>query len=386
MDQGHGAAGAPAGGRGPVALDTEPVLPAYGGPCLDSVVPALIGRAGPADWIPEPVREASQVVLLVLDGLGWEQLQERLVLAPVLASMAGCPVTSVAPTTTATALSSITLGMTPAAHGVVGYRVAVGENEVLNLLRWRTGEGDARSRIPPRVFQPEEAFCGVSVPVVTRAEFAGSGFTMAHLGGTRLFGWRVPSSLPVVASGLLHAGEPFVYAYYDGIDKVAHERGLGSHFDAELTYADRLVGDLQAVLPRGAALLVVADHGQVDVGDAVIRIDGDIVAETVLMSGEGRFRWLHARPGASGYLALAASERYGHLAWVRTKEQVVEEGWFGKDADSLVSSRLGDVALVARAPVAFDDPADTGELQMVSRHGSLTSAEMWVPLLAAQAG
>ena len=42
---------------------------------------------------------------------------------------------------------------------------------------------------------------------------------------------------------------------------------------------------------------------------------------------------------------------------------------------------LGDVALVAREPVAFDDPADTGPFQLVSRHGSLTSAEMLVPLL-----
>jgi hypothetical protein len=43
------------------------------------------------------------------------------------------------------------------------------------------------------------------------------------------------------------------------------------------------------------------------------------------------------------------------------------------------------VALVPFAPVAFLDGAESGEARMVGRHGSLTPAEMWVPLLAAQA-
>jgi hypothetical protein len=47
-----------------------------------------------------------------------------------------------------------------------------------------------------------------------------------------------------------------------------------------------------------------------------------------------------------------------------------------------VVDRLGDVALVPYAPIAFLDPADTGETGLVARHGSLTPAEMLVPLLA----
>ena len=54
---------------------------------------------------------------------------------------------------------------------------------------------------------------------------------------------------------LLAAGEPFVYAYYDGLDKVAHEHGLGEHYAEELRIVDRLVGDLIEVLPPGAVLV-----------------------------------------------------------------------------------------------------------------------------------
>ena len=95
------------------------------------------------------------------------------------------------------------------------------------MLRWSTGRGDARRRVPPAQFQPLPPFLGANVPVVTKAEFAGTGFTLAHLAGVRQIGYRLPSTLVVEVRRLLAAGEPFVYAYYEGIDKVAHEYGLG---------------------------------------------------------------------------------------------------------------------------------------------------------------
>jgi hypothetical protein len=358
------------------------VLPDYRGACIANVYAALGRLDDPPDWVPGPAAGARQVVLLVLDGLGWEQLREREELAPTLAAMAGRPVTSVVPTTTATALTSITTGCPPAAHGVVGYRVRVGTGDVLNVLRWRTSAGDARQLVDPASFQACPAFGGVPRPVVTRAEFDATGFTVAHLSGTELHGWRVPSSLPVEVGRLLAAGQPFVYAYYDGIDKVAHERGFGDHFDAEVRAVDSLVADVAAALPAGAALVVTSDHGQVEVGDRSLPIPAQVLSDTVLVSGEGRFRWLHARPGCRDRLLAAAEEAFGDVGWVRTVDELDEQLWFGGRLGDTVRARLGDVAVIAHAPVAFTDPADPGELALRCRHGSVTSAEMLVPLLA----
>lgn len=364
----------------------EPVLPAYGGACLTSIVPSLLS-ADPAarGWMPAPVWAASQVVLLVLDGLGWEQLQARAARAPVLASMAGGPITSVAPTTTATALTSISTGLPPARHGVVGYRVRVGFREVLNVLRWTTSSGDARAVVEPESFQPNPPFGGTEPPVVTRAEFAATGFTSAHLAGTRLNGWRLPSGLVVEVRRLLAAGEPFVYAYYDGVDKVAHDRGFGEHYDAELTFVDRLVGDLAAVLPPGAALVVTSDHGQVEVTGPGIMLAPELAADVDMQSGEGRFRWLHARPGTADRMAATAARLYGDVAWVRSRQDLIDEGWLGGAPSPEIEHRLGDVALVPFEPVAFLDPSDKGESRLVCRHGSLTPAEVLVPLLVKSA-
>ena len=367
-----------------MGAEPEPVLPAYGGACVDGVMAPLLDpdRAAPG-WIPEPAREAGQVVLLVLDGLGWEQLQERRQLAPTMTGLAGGPITTVAPSTTATALTSITTGLPPAAHGVVGYRVRVGR-EVLNVLRWRTANGDARGSVPPEEICYLSPFCGTRPPVVTRAEFSESGFTGAHLSGTRLHGWRMPSTLVVTVRELLALGEPFVYAYYDGVDKVAHEFGLGAAYDAELAAADRLVSDLLEALPAGAALVVVSDHGQVDVGDSVLPVDPEAMEAVAQMSGEGRFRWLHARPGTQDRLLARAREGHGDHAWVVSRAEAEGAGWFGGRLRPEVAARLGDVAIVPHQPVAVVDPDDTGNIRLRSRHGSLTSAEMLVPLLAAR--
>jgi hypothetical protein len=296
--------------------------------------------------------------------------------------LAGGAITSVVPTTTATALTSITTGLSPAEHGTVGYRVRVGPAEILNVLRWRTAAGDARQVVPPALFQTSAVFCGTSPPVITRAEFSASGFTTAHLPGVQLVGWQMASSLIGHARALVGKGEPFVYGYYDGIDKVAHEYGFGPMYDDELATADRLAADVAAVLPPGAVMVVTADHGQVMVGDALVAAPAALLGDVAMMSGEGRFRWWHARPGTAGRLADGAREAFADVAWVRTIDELEAEGWYGGPLTPTVRSRLGDVAMIAHASVAFPDPADMGENRLRCRHGSVTSAEMWVPLLA----
>lgn len=379
---------------GAAQVPPDPLLPDFEGRCLTGVVPALLGvvatgrsaTAGPEaapEWLPGPARGARQIVLLVVDGLGAEQLASRTSVAPVLASGSGTVVTSVAPSTTAAALTSLVTGAPPARHGVVGYRVAA-HGEVLNVLSWQIGGRDVRREEPARRFQPLPAFPGAGgpVPVVSRAEYEATGFSAVHLGDGVLHGWRTAAGLVVEVRALLEAGSPFVYAYYDGLDRTAHAHGLGAHYEAELRAVDRLVADLVDVLAPGAALVVTADHGHVEVGASAVVLEGDLMASLTLLTGEGRFRWLHAKPGAAADVQAAAAERYGHIAWVRSVDEVIEEGWLGGRPSPEVRARLGDVALVPHAPTAVLDPADTGEQRLVSRHGSLTPAEMLVPLLA----
>jgi len=102
----------------------------------------------------------------VLDGLGWEQFDDYREHMPTLATFEGGPITTVVPSTTATALTSITTGLTPGEHGLVGYRIDIG-GEVLNVLRWATSEATpgASMNQPGAAVPP---FMGESVAVVTK--------------------------------------------------------------------------------------------------------------------------------------------------------------------------------------------------------------------------
>lgn len=371
-----------------------PVLPDYRTACLSNVVPALLGPPDASGWLPTPAREAKAVVLLLVDGMGWEQLQERTGLAPVLSGMEGGAITTVAPTTTTTALTSLTTGAAPGEHGLIGYQIHI-QGQVLNALRWTAGpkKADARKSIVPEQVQTRPAFFGRRVPAVGRSEFRGTGFTRAHLDGVDHRGYKLTSSIAVEVQMLVDGGAPLVYAYYDGPDRVAHEYGFGPYLDAEYAEVDHLVGQLLAALPPEAALLVVSDHGQVMVGDATVELSRDVLALSSVVSGEARFRWLHARPGRASELLTVATERYGRYGLVAGRQQVLDEEWFGPYVSPEARSRMGDVALVPRDSVAFTEPKPPDQnpsgneskslFQLIARHGSLTSAEMLVPCLAA---
>ena len=361
------------------------ILPDYEGACTTNVVDVLLDDPDhPPEWFPASIAGAEQIVLLVLDGLGWEQMLDRRDLLRGFTQMEAKPITTVAPTTTATALTSISTGLTPGEHGVIGYRMSI-DHDILNVLRWTTSKGDAREAIPPESIQHDVAFGGQRPPVVVRAEFRDTGFTRVHLGGCRHVPYRMNSTLVAEIGHQLRAGEPFIYAYYDGIDKVAHEYGLDSFYDSELVFVDRMVEYLIQELPANAALVITADHGQVDVGKRVHLPNPEVLSHVQQQSGEGRFRWLHAYPGAEQDLLAAAAAHHSDLAWVVSREQTLDECWFGPKVLPGPLSRLGDVALVAREPIAFEDPADTGPFVLQGRHGSLTWAEMMVPLLVAHA-
>lgn len=362
-------------------MGVKPVRPDYDGAWVGAIVPAALGGGDPS-CLPAPARDCSGIVLLVLDGLGWDAVQDHRDRLPVLSAMAGGPVTTVFPSTTASALTSITTGLPPAEHGLIGFRMRVG-GRVLSTLQWRlVGEGAPPA---PEQVQPHPPFLGRQVSVVTRTEFSDGGFSQAHLRGARSFGWQTPAVLVHQCGRLARERAPFVYAYYDGVDKVAHAHGLSDGFyTAELSAADRLAGDLLATLPPDYALVVSSDHGQVEVAGDDHRDLDSLRPLIAAVSGEARFRCLYARPGASADLLAGARERFAEEAWVFTRQQLSDEGWLGARVGASVAGRVGDVVLAARGSYAFVDPSMPHEGTMRSMHGSLTAEEMLVPLLAAR--
>ena len=364
-------------GSEPLALDRT--LPTYDGHCVTAVAPALCAGVE-AGLVSDAVAAARTVVLLVVDGLGWHQLRRHRALAPALAaaSAATPPITTVAPSTTATALTSLATGAAPGEHGLVGYRIATSLG-LLNALRWRAGGRDARAELPPDELQPVEPFCGQPAAVVTRAEFRHSGFSGAHLRGGTFWGWHDLPGFVAAVRAAVDEGFRFVFAYYDTVDKIAHEFGLGEHYHAALAETERLAVALRSDLPAAVPVIVTADHGVVEVLEPPVMVDPEVAALTDGWSGEARLLWLHACAGAESALA-SACERYAGIAEIAPVEQVLDEQWLGRHVTETARGRLGDVALVPRGLQAFTMPdEDQPHHALIGRHGGLTAEEMLVP-------
>lgn len=378
------------------------LMPAYGRRSVADVLPAVAHALGAGDAVgavPLDLRlpEAPAYVVLLVDGLGACQLREHAHAAPFLAGLLTADpratATAAVPSTTATSLTSIGTGLPPGRHGVVGYTSRVpGTDRLLNALRW-----DAA--VDPRQWQPHPTVFDrirreVEVTVVNSREFAASGLTAAaHRGAEYVGADKVGERIAAAAALATRngAGPSLTYLYESDLDWTGHRHGVDSAaWRQELRAVDGQAEQLRDALPAAARLLVIADHGMVDApADGRIDVDSGAGAEAglrdgvPLVGGEARFRHLYCRGGAVEDVVATWRGVLGERATVLTRDEAVAQGWFGP-LDAGVRARVGDVVVAARGDLAL--LATEGfpyEDRLIGMHGSLTEAEMLVPLLVA---
>ncbi len=382
-----------------------PPRPPYGERTLPEVLPSVSAALGvPGARNPLGLAEARAVVLLMVDGLGWEGLRLHADAAPFLASLAAAaarPIETGFPATTATSLASLGTGLPPGAHGLVGYTFAVpGLDRPLNALRWEPAGGGPKEGLPddlaPELLQPNRtaferaAANGVHVFAAGPPDHAGSGLTRATLrGGEFVAAYSIGDLAATAADLAAGEGRRLVYAYHASVDLVMHLRGTASESAAlELAHVDRLARDLADLLPSGAVLLVTGDHGLMDVGDEdkldVADLPG-LQDGVRMLGGEPRARFVYARPGAAADVAAAWRAALGGRMWVLTREEAIAAGLFGPSVPDRVRPRIGDVVAISRGRVAvFNRVSERRIIRMVAHHGALTDEERLVPLLVAR--
>jgi hypothetical protein len=366
------------------------VEPAYHQRSLGDVVPAVAAALGQPIEEPPPglvLPGAGSYVVFLVDGLGAELLRRHASYAPYLANLLDYsePGTAGVPSTTATSLASLGTGLVPGAHGLVGFTSRVpGTDQLLNALLWDRDVDPVQWQPHPTAFARLRAR-GVTVTVVNKRAFAGSGLTVAaHRGADYVGADKVGER---IAAAVLSTRErPALTYLYDGdLDWTGHRYGVASsHWLQQLSMVDAEAEQLREALPTSTRLMVVADHGMVD-SPPERRIDVDDHHElrdgVALLGGEARFRHLYCRRGAVDDVAATWRAFLGDRAEVLTREQVVARGWFGA-VGAGVLPRLGDVVVACGDDTAVVSTTDFPyEARLVGLHGSLTPAEMMIPLL-----
>lgn len=359
--------------------------------CLDSA----LGTTNRLELPP-----VDRAVVVLIDGLGAAPLRERAgharVLAGAMATKADIITTGV-PTTTAAALATLTTGVNPGEHGIVGYSaVDPAHDRVVNQLRgWDAGMRPERWQPVPTLFEQAEA-AGLDAVVIGDAKYRDSGFTKAVLRGARYLDGRRPADRAAVLQALLAdaSWRGIAYVYLPELDQAAHQFGWRSReWTTALETADAAVASvLPALSPRSlgprTGLLVTADHGMVDVpphGHIVLEPGAALLRGVRHVAGEPRMLHLHAddtSPPAIEALAARWHAAEGSRAWIVTREEAIASGWFGAVRPEVLG-RIGHVLVAARALVAYATRAqeDGGAGTMIGQHGSWTPEESRVPLL-----
>lgn len=367
---------------------TDFVGPDYGHRSLGDVLPAVSRALGVDAGLHDPgldLPEAQSYVVFLVDGLGFELLRDHAEEAPFLAEHLDVPATVGVPTTTATSLTSFGTGLTPGRHGVVGFTSRIpGTDELLNALMWS-------SKVDPQEWQPHPtafarmAAAGAHTTVVNKRDFKGSGLTVAGSRGAEFVGAdRVGERMAAVQTA---AGKrPSVTYMYDGdLDWTGHKYGVASsQWEQQLSMIDAAAEHLRDTLPDDVRIVVVADHGMVD-SPPESRTDTDdeptLLDGVLLLGGEARLRHVYCRSGAVDDVVATWRGVLGERAEVLTREEAVACGWFGP-VEPAVRPRLGDVVVASRGDHSvMCSSAFAYEATLVGLHGSLTSAEMLIPLI-----
>jgi type I phosphodiesterase/nucleotide pyrophosphatase len=373
----------------------DQLRPRYGTASLADVMPSALAAVGVPGADPLGLAAAlsapRRVAVLLVDGLGWHQLPVAAPYAPTLTQLAADrsarELTAGFPSTTPTSLVTLGTGVTPGHHGIVGFFLNVpGTDRVLNHIRW-DADPDPRQWQPVEpVFARAEA-AGVPATVVSQPEFEGSGLTVAAYRGSRFRGAAGADAVAAEMLGALRATpRSLVYGYVNEVDRTGHQYGIDSPpWRAAVAGVDRLVRMLAEGLPSDAALLVTADHGQLNVpADRRFDVGTDerLRAGIAVVAGEPRVRYLHVVPGAADDVLAAWRAVLGDAAWVGSREEAVAAGWFGPVTPEH-ARRIGDVVAMCHDDhvVLATGLEATPISKMIAFHGSYTATEMAIPLL-----
>ena len=370
-----------------------PLLPAYGRSTLAELLPSVghhLGVPGcDADVLGLP--PANRYVVLLVDGLGHDLVVRAADRAPWLAARLGeWTLTSGVPATTVTSLTSLGTGLPPGQHGMVGITSRVPTTgEVLNALTWESDLVAEAYQPHPTVFE-RAAAAGVGVSSVALQRFARTGLTQAALRGPRFVPFPSEKDtqlrIDLVADAASRGQRTLVYAYERELDHTGHARGCGSTaWHDQLSRIDTMLGRLRDALPSDVVLLVTGDHGMVDVPAhrrLVIEDEPELAAGVDVVAGEARFRHLYVDRDDAASVARRWRDRLGDRAWVRTRDEAIDEGWFGPVRDD-VRERYGDVVAAPSGEWAFMTRTFPQEMELVGMHASLTPVEMRVPLVVA---
>jgi predicted AlkP superfamily pyrophosphatase or phosphodiesterase len=430
----------------PTNYGPNSVRPAYDGLSLTNV-PALVyqlltGITSP-DLVP-PVNPAllevesvshsfqtflergpiNHVITLLIDALGYEQLNKMLDTdeLPTFQQLTRAednffmPITSVYPSTTTTALTTLATGRMPQEHGIMATVTYFAEAGLMvNLIRHSIANDYSAPPISDKVLNPDEIVAvpnmytaleaqGVKCQTINYYAYSGSSisrFTSAN-SNLEFINYRTPSGAAVALRNLIEKlpaatsdQKSYTYAYLSTVDETAHRFGpLSPNYAAELSVIDFTLGRelFSHTFGREDVLfLIIADHGQLQVEkDKTVWLNEHpelLQHFRAPVGGERRATYLYLKPSTVSQAQAYCQQHFGEALLALTKDEALQSGIFGSsdyNTNLACYERLGDLVLLPYEnwQIRHFMPSEQASLGSLGAHGGLHRSEMLIPFLA----
>ncbi len=410
---------------GSLGLPPEWIAPAYAGRSIANVPASILRLFGGQISTPaldpailQGLGNVERVVIVCVDALGYDKLQETLAANPknglhaLLRDGARLvPLTSVFPSTTTAALTSLWSGYTPAEHGFLGFQLFLREYGVrANMIAFSpvVTQDLGRDQLLKGGLNPDQflatpslpqslAPLGVPVYHLMELPFVNSGLSKVQIRGAKQVRGVIGSSdLWVVLREWVeeHRAERAVFAvYWGGVDSIEHYYGPSSETArAEIdnfaySLENEFLSKLSPAARRGTLFMLTADHGHIDTPPehSIYLSDHPALRPHLLMdfAGEPRAAYLYCRQGEKEAVRDYFARHFPEQFLVLDSQTALDAGLFGTGTLAPETRyRIGDWIVLPREDYTLVENRQVR--QMLGRHGGLTPREMLVPLIAAR--
>lgn len=407
-------------------LGDDFVYPAYTGQSILNLPASLCQLFGLPPIAADPLRteildplqgDVQRIILVLMDALALHRLQRWMAdgSAPVWAELAQsgvlAPLTSITPSTTSAALTSLWTGRPASQHGILGYEMWLKEygvvaNTILHApITYQNDTGSlAKAGFKPVEFMKlptlgsHLARHGVRPFAFQHFTIARSGLSQMLLQDVDVHSFGTAAELWLNVRRLLESRPTerlYSWVYWSEVDHFSHlygpddERTQGefSMFSAAMQrfFLERLPANLR----QGTLLILAADHGQIATPPDPhyeLRNHPSLARRLHIQpTGENRLMLLFVRPGQTESVREYLERTWPNQFAVLDAPYAAEAGLFGPGAPHpRLPDRLGEYVVAARGG-AYLWWANK-ENVLLGRHGGLHPDEMLVPFLAARLG
>lgn len=367
------------------------------------------------------IEGTTKLILFIIDGFGFNQwlhyhkkheffkkFTQRGVISPI---------TTVFPSTTANAITSVNTGLTPQEHGLPEWFVYFREIDmIINTVHFRPLGSKRQDELLEMGVNPNILYEGNTLYQTLKKEgiktFTFINESNAYSAYSKLI-FKGSTIIPAInISDLIvklrkhlekERGSTYCYVYLGSLDSIEHE--YGPHTDeyyAELSSISfllerELVEKIDKKTAKESLLIITADHGQLNVNPKetiylnryeklVEKFQKSPERKVILPTGSPRDVFLHVKPDKVHEIRGFLSQKLGEQAEIMETEEAIEKGLFGtgKPKDEFFD-RVGNLLILPHKnhTIWYEHPKGR-KFDLLGHHGGLNKEEMLVPFAIAK--